>query len=121
MSTVAAADLVPVRALNQVSYCQRLYYLEYVEGLMPINKFVADGTFQHRRVTDPDLENRPRKDGDSVQTRIVSLSSEWLGISGKLDVMEEKDGQAYPVEFKRSAAPNVPAGYWDNDAIQVCA
>lgn len=24
-------DLIPVRALNQVTYCPRLYYLEYVK------------------------------------------------------------------------------------------
>src|SRR4051812_12772466 len=28
-----ALDLVPVRALNQVTYCPRLYFLEYVEGV----------------------------------------------------------------------------------------
>src|SRR5690242_16264574 len=28
-------DLIPLRALNQVSYCDRLYYLEYVEAVMP--------------------------------------------------------------------------------------
>ena len=48
-------DLIPVRALNQVTYCQRLYYLEYVESVMPINEHVEDGLFQHRRVDDPDL------------------------------------------------------------------
>lgn len=49
MSTVTP-DLIPVRALNQVSYCQRLYYLEYVESVMPTNEYVEDGLFQHRRV-----------------------------------------------------------------------
>ena len=49
----ATPELIPVRALNQVSYCPRLYYLEYVESVMPINEFVEDGLFQHRRVNDP--------------------------------------------------------------------
>ena len=48
-------DLIPVRALNQVTYCQRLYYLEYLESVMPINEHVEDGLFQHRRVDDPGL------------------------------------------------------------------
>ena len=48
-------DLIPVRALNQVTYCQRLYYLEYVESVMPTNEHVEDGLFQHRRVDDPDF------------------------------------------------------------------
>ena len=124
MTTAVAADPIPVRALNQVSYCPRLYYLEYVEALMRNNEYVEDGLFQHRRVNDPALELRSRKDGERVQTRSVTLSSERLGITGKLDVLEERDGRAYPVESKRSSAPRDDAGRptcWDNDAIQLCA
>jgi len=135
-----AADLIPVRALNQISYCQRLYYLEYVEGLMPTNEFVEDGTFQHRRVNAPELEQRARKEKDCLHTRSVTLSSEKLGITAKLDLVEEEDDAVYPVEYKRSAGPPVAkkgcdplnAGgqnpflqdlppYWENDAIQLCA
>jgi CRISPR-associated protein Cas1 len=36
-------EMIPLRALNQVSYCPRLYYLEYVESVMPINEYVEDG------------------------------------------------------------------------------
>jgi CRISPR-associated protein Cas1 len=122
MSAIAT-DLIPVRALNQVSYCPRLYYIEYVEAVMPTNEYVEDGTFQHRRVNDPDLENRTRKEGPCLHTRSVSLSSERLGITAKLDLVEEKDGAIYPVEYKRSTGPNGGDGvtYWDNDAIQLCA
>ena len=91
---------------------------------MPTNEIVEDGLFQHRRVNDPSLEHRTRKEGDRLQTRSVSLSSERLGLSGKLDLMEERDGTLRPVEYKRSAAPTGPdgrPGYWENDAIQVYA
>ena len=118
------AGLIPVRALNQVSYCPRLYYLEYVEAVMPVNEHVEDGLFQHRRVNDPDLANRTRKEGDVLRTRSVSISSERLGISGKLDLLEERGEATRPVEYKRSAAPMDAAsnpGFWENDAIQVCA
>jgi CRISP-associated protein Cas1 len=117
-------DLIPVRALNQVTYCQRLYYLEYVESIMPINEHVEDGIFQHRRVDDPDLQNRPRKDGKAVETRSLQVSSERLGITGKLDVVEEKGGNTYPVEYKRGNGPGSENGrpeFWDNDAVQLCA
>jgi CRISPR-associated protein Cas1 len=117
-------DLIPVRALNQVTYCPRLYYLEYVESIMPINEHVEDGLFQHRRVDDPDLQHRPRKDGDAIHTRSVQISSERLGITGKLDLLEEKNGVVCPVEYKRGCGPpggNGLAPYWDNDAVQVCA
>ena len=42
---------------------------------MPTNEHVEDGLFQHRRVDDPDLQNRTRKDGDALHTRSVQVSS----------------------------------------------
>jgi CRISPR-associated protein Cas1 len=119
-----ATDLIPVRALNQVTYCPRLYYLEYVESIMPVNEHVEDGLFQHRRVDDPALHHRTRKDGDTLHTRSVQVSSVRLGITGKLDLVEEKDGAVCPVEYKRGGGPpgaNGQPPYWDNDAVQVCA
>ncbi|HWY86174.1 MAG TPA: CRISPR-associated endonuclease Cas1 [Gemmataceae bacterium] len=125
-------DLIPVRALNQVTYCQRLYYLEYVESVMPVNEHVEDGLFQHRRVDDPNLQHRTRKDGDTLHTRSVQISSERLGVSGKLDLVEEKNGAVCPIEYKRGSGP--AGGHqtsevsktsevlaWDNDAVQLCA
>jgi CRISPR-associated protein Cas1 len=124
--TLAMCDsnLIPVRALNQVTYCRRLYYLEYVEAVMPLNEHVEDGLFQHRRVDDPDLQHRTRKEGEALHTRSVQISSERLGITGKLDLIEEKNGAVYPIEYKRGCGP--PGGnglplFWENDAIQVCA
>jgi CRISPR-associated protein Cas1 len=120
----ADTELIPVRALNQVTYCPRLYYLEYVESIMPFNEHVEDGLFQHRRVDDPDLQHRRRKEGDALHTRSVQLSSQRLGLTAKLDLVEEKDGAVYPVEYKRGSGPPVGNGqppYWDNDAVQVCA
>ncbi len=122
--SLATVDLVPVRALNQVTYCPRLYYLEYVESVMPTNEHVEDGLFQHRRIDNPDLQHRSRKEGGALHTRSVQLSSERLGITGKLDLVEEKDGAVYPVEYKRGSGPSGENGqppYWDNDAVQVCA
>ena len=67
-----ALDLIPVRALNQVTYCPRLYYLQYVDAVMPTNEHVEGGLFDHRRVDDPDLANRTRKDGDTARSRSVA-------------------------------------------------
>jgi CRISPR-associated protein Cas1 len=117
-------DLIPVRALNQVTYCPRLYYLEYVESVMPLNEHVEDGLFQHRRVDDPALQHRTRKDGDALHTRSVQISSERLGITGKLDLVEERHGAVCPVEYKRGSGPPGANGlppFWENDAVQVCA
>lgn len=118
------ADLIPVRALNQVTYCPRLYYLQYVDCVMPTNEHVEAGLHDHRRVDDPSLAERPRKEAEVVRTRGVHLSSEALGITGVLDCIEEKDAELYPVETKHGSAPRDEEGrptVYDNDAVQLCA
>jgi CRISPR-associated protein Cas1 len=107
-----------------VTYCPRLYWLEYVEGLMVVNEYVAGGVIKHSRVDDAKIAYRSRKERNAIHTRSVSLASEHLGLTGKLDLVEKKEGVVYPVEYKRSAAPTAADGqatYWDNDAVQLCA
>src|SRR5438445_9467670 len=93
MASPTATDLVPVRALNQVCYCPRLYYLQYVDAVMPTNEHVEGGLFDHRRVTAPELAHRTRKEGAALHTRSVHLSSERLGLTGVLDLLEETGGE----------------------------
>jgi CRISPR-associated protein Cas1 len=91
---------------------------------MPTNEHVEDGLFQHRRVNDAELENKTRKNGDALQTRSVALTSERLGITGKLDMVEQANGRIYPVEYKRGSARRDADGQpaiWDNEAVQLCA
>src|SRR5207248_10178650 len=124
MSSTSVENLIPVRALNQVTYCPRLYYLQYVDAVMPTNEHVEGGLFDHRRVDSPELANKTRKDGDTATSRGIALTSESLGISGVLDVIEERHGERYPVETKHGAAPRDDDGKattWDNDAVQLCA
>src|SRR5579884_2961332 len=124
MTVASDVQTIPVRALNQVTYCPRLYYLQYVDAVMPHNEHVEGGLFDHRRVVDPELANRPRKEGDALHTRSVALSSERLGLTGVLDVLEERADESYPVETKHGSAPRDEDGrltFWDNDAVQLCA
>jgi len=109
--------------LNQVTYCPRLYYLQYVDCVMPTNEHVEAGLHDHRRVDDPALRQRTRADGAVAKTRSVALSSEALGLTGVLDLLEETDGEASPVETKHGSAPRDDDGRptaWDNDAVQLC-
>ena len=120
----ATQELIPVRALNQVTYCPRLYYLQYVDSVMPTNEHVEGGLFDHRRVDDPALKSRTRAEAGTERTRGVALSSQTLGLSGVLDVLEEKNGAGYPVETKHGSGPTGDDGkpsVWDNDAVQLCA
>ena len=86
MTATLDTHMIPLRALNQVTYCPRLYYLQYVDSVMPTNEHVEGGLFDHRRVCAPDLANRSRKEGDAVHTRSVALSSDGrTALSGSED------------------------------------
>src|SRR5579875_1519022 len=116
-------NLIPLRALNQVTYCPRLYYLQYVDAVMPINEHVEGGLFDHRRIDDPELAHKTRKEGEVSKSRGIHLGSETLGLSGVLDLIEEKNGESYPVETQHGSAPRDDDGQptvWDNDAVQLC-
>lgn len=120
----ATTDLIPVRALNQVTYCPRLYYLQYVDCVMPTNEHVEGGLHDHRRVDSPALANKTRNERGAATIRGVVLSSETLGLSGVLDCIEEKGGETFPVETKHGQSPRDDDGKpstWDNDAVQLCA
>ena len=122
--SASSTDPIPVRALNQVTYCPRLYYLQYVDCVMPTNEHIEAGLFDHRRVDSQELANKTRTDRGTGTSRGIALSSETLGISGILDVIEEKNGEQYPVETKHGSAPHDDDGkptVWENDAVQLCA
>jgi hypothetical protein len=78
----AANHLVPARMINEVLYCERLMYLEWVQGEEP-EPYVA---------------------------RSVSLSSEGLGITAKMDLVEVDGGAVVPIEYKRGTKPDLPQG-----------
>ncbi len=48
--SVEAGRLMPVRMLNEFTYCPRLFYLEWVQGEFVDNEFTVEGRVAHRRV-----------------------------------------------------------------------
>lgn len=48
-----APDLVPARMLNEVCYCPRLAYIEWVEGDFRDSVYTAEGRLRHRNVDRP--------------------------------------------------------------------
>ena len=89
---------------------------------MPINEFVEDGLFQHRRVNDPDLQ--PHAQGGRRPAHPQRLArSERLGITGKLDLLEEKATRSARSKTSGGGAQGRqrPARFWENDAVQLCA
>ncbi len=70
---------------------------------MPTNEHVEGGLFDHRRVDEANLANKTRKEGDANRSRGVHLSSETLGVSGILDVIESATGNR--IRWRRNTAP----------------
>lgn len=133
-------ELVPARMINEVLYCERLSYLEWAQGEFDDNQFTVEGRAVHRRADQPggelpprEGEARKRKAEDEeddepapeprpYQARSVWLSSERLGITAKIDVVEgEEGGRVVPIEYKRGAVPDVPEQAYLPERAQICA
>lgn len=118
-------DLIPARMINEVLYCERLMYLERVQGEWAENEFTADGRGVHRRVNEEEKPLREasedREEDLPYVARSVWLSSERLGMTAKIDLVEVEGGSVVPVEYKRSSRPDVPEGAYLPERAQVCA
>lgn len=119
-----AADIppqVPARMLNEFAYCERLFFLEWVDRLWTGNADTGEGDYQHRRVDAGGGAAPLPEEGDLKAARSIELSSEKLGITAKLDLVEaDSGGGVVPVDTKKGR-PSRDDGAWEADAIQVCA
>jgi len=135
-----APALVPARMINEALYCERLMYLEWAQGEFADNVFTVDGRAVHARADvaggelppPPAPERADTRDPDDDEDEVVSplpyearalwLSSESLGITAKIDVVEgDAAGVVVPIEYKRGAAPDVPEGAYLPERAQICA
>ena len=103
---------IPLSQINTYVFCPRRFYYESVEGHQMINAHVEEGKIKHEHVH---TEVKNRRKGDKTISRRQYLASDTLGISGYTDLVEEKDGVPYPVEFKKAGMGN-----WLNDQVQLC-
>ena len=142
-------DLIPVRMLNEFTYCPRLAYLEWAQGEFTDNLETKQGTFGHRNVDRPSsavvpaavppnstaenssvLDGLPPKAADVMQkgaepptlhARSLMLSSMTDGLIAKLDVLELEGNVATPVDYKRGKVPDIPERAWEPERVQLCA
>ena len=120
MTVTEVPELVPARMLNEYAYCPRLFFLEWVDSLWAPNSDTAEGDRRHYRV-DAGGGAAPLPDeGPVKEARSVELSSERLGITAKLDLLEGSGGAVVPVDTKKGR-PARDGGPWEADAVQVCA
>ncbi|MCL6445944.1 MAG: CRISPR-associated endonuclease Cas1, partial [Alicyclobacillus sp.] len=124
---------IPIRMLNELAYCERLYHLMHVQGLFEESADTMEGMFQHKRA---ELRQRPSDMGPGVweeAPQSLYLGDEELGIVGKLDAIRRRDdGTWEPFESKHASSPKEGETFrvgewtlegvaWPNDQIQLCA
>ncbi len=162
-------DVVPARMLNELMYCERLMYLEWVQGEFADNVFTVDGRAVHKRADKPGKplrqarlrtegedardaagvgqrsgseearetirgakEERSESDGADpkgeagsderpYQSRAVWLTSERIGITAKIDVVDVEGNRVMPIEYKRGKQPPVEEGAYLPERVQLCA
>jgi CRISPR-associated protein Cas1 len=143
----SAPDLVPARMINEALYCERLLYLEWAQGEFADNAFTVEGRATHKRADQPggnlpappaevaggetgntqpvDATSTPdRADPPELpyRARTLWLSSERLGITAKIDVVEsDTAGNVVPIEYKRGKAPDLAEGAYLPERAQLCA
>ncbi len=110
---------IPVRGVNAHVFCPRLYWLEYVAGEFADNAHTLKGRSVHRRVDRPGGAMDAPEVGPSWHTRSVWLSDQELGISGKIDLVEQVDeGTVMPVDTKKGS-PMDDGALWPADRVQL--
>ena len=108
--------------LVQFVYCNRLAYMEWVQGEFASNAYVADGRYQHRNVDKVAGRKKLQKDTEeTIHASSVTLSDAGLGLIAKIDRMEKTGRVATPVEYKRGKTPNTSTKWYDSNMVQVCA
>ncbi len=106
--------------LNEFVYCPRLFYFEWVSVLWADNPDTASGQFTHR-VVDRGGGAAPEPDDDLlVEARAVAVSSERLGLTAVIDLVEGGDGKVRPLDYKRGSVPDIAFQAWDADRVQLC-
>jgi CRISPR-associated protein Cas4 len=113
--------LLTIDMVHQFAYCPRRMQLMYVDGRWEDNLFTDQGRSVHARLDAEDDPLPPSAEGDPepVVARSVSLASETLGLTGKLDLLEVTDGRAVPVETKRAAPPVNPERSYEPERVQL--
>jgi CRISP-associated protein Cas1 len=118
--TAPLPELVPARMLNEYVYCPRLFFLEWVDSLWAGNADVAEGLRRRRRVDSGGGAAPLPTEGVLIAARSVELTSERLGITAELDLIEGTTDGVIPVDTKKGR-PNHDGAAWEADAVQVCA
>ncbi|MBI3183285.1 MAG: CRISPR-associated endonuclease Cas1 [Myxococcales bacterium] len=107
--------------LNEFTYCPRLFHLEWVQGEFADNELTVEGRASHRRVDGRAQELPAAEEQKPFEARSVSLSSERLGLSAKIDIVEGESGTVVAVDYKRGRPPSNGLLAHEPEQVQLCA
>lgn len=146
---------LPARMLNEFVYCPRLFYYEHVDSVFVHNADTRRGAALHKRVdagkgalpaaqpeTSAESETAELKpeltaaQPEVIHSRSVSLSSDRLGVTAKMDLVEVRSGggagdkagadlltalTVCPVDYKIGSPREGDTGpeIWDADRMQL--
>ena len=80
----AAADLIPISALQHYLFCPRQCALIHLEQIWEENSYTAEGRLLHEKADSGKSETR----GDVKTVTGLLMRSLELGVTGKTDVVE---------------------------------
>ena len=110
--------MLRVNDLKQYEYCPRVVFYQYV---MPVER-KATFKMEHGRSAEDRLDELERRRGirryglpDGRRHFHVWLTSDSLGLSGKLDLLIESSTGWYPVDFKETTG-----AVRSNHLVQLC-
>jgi CRISPR-associated protein Cas1 len=119
---VELPDYLPARMVNEYTYCPRLFFYEWVDGVFQESVDTIEGAIQHKRVDEkatalPKPEDLPQ----SIHSRSVTLASESLRVIAKMDLVEAEGGVVTPVDYKHGRPREGPDGLelWPADRAQL--
>ncbi|GGY43295.1 CRISPR-associated protein Cas4 [Bacterioplanes sanyensis] len=105
-----------ISAIQHFAYCPRQFALIHLEQAWADNRYTVEGLLLHSRVD----EGEPEQRGNLRYERAVLITSQQLGLNGKMDLLEIETSYSppklTPVEYKRGK-PKVQ----DWDRLQLCA
>jgi CRISPR-associated protein Cas1 len=100
----ADADLLPARMLNELVYCERLFYLEHVQGLFVESADTIEGSAQHAR----DAKRGKQRAYSGVKRGKTTTKAGSVGDAAKgAESAEDSPGVAGD-----AADPDTPAALW---------
>lgn len=114
-------ELIPVRMLNEFTYCPRLFHIEYVQAIFEDNADTAEGRWRHRAVDEATGRvPAPTDPARPVRATAVRLGSTELGLIAVIDVLESDGDAVRPIDTKKGRPPpHGPA--WEPEMVQLCA